>query len=135
MKITIDIPETCPKSVGKDLNEADCVECPLFDDGVGGEYAIICRLPQDKELEKTIRRVLELDSGKVVLVSFGDIAVRSGYECQDKNTDVCNECQIRFACYLNQYLIIEAKDLNLRLDTPLDEIVERYVERHKPKSK
>lgn len=131
MKITVDVPETCPHHVGKDPNETVCVECPFF---VSGE--IRCQCPEDKELVTAVRRALSLDKGKIVLVTFGgDNDVRSGYECQDKDTNVCNECLLRFTCYTNQYLTIEAKDLDLRLDQPLDETVEDYIERAKPKRK
>jgi len=87
---------------------------------------------QDEELKKAVTRAFDLEEGKVVLVDFGNgIAIRSDYECKDKGTDACNDCRLRFGCYSNQYLIIDAKNLNLSLDHTINELVEDYIEAHK----
>ena len=76
-----------------------------------------------------------------MLVDFGEVVetgarlvIRSDYECADKGTDTCEDCRLRFSCYLNQYLIIKAEDLHLDLDRTINEIVKDYVESAKPES-
>ncbi len=88
---------------------------------------------EQDELKKAVARAFDLESGKVVLVDFGGTLVRSDYECKDKGTDVCEACKIRFACYLNQYLILEAGKLDLQIDRTINEIVEDYIESAKPR--
>jgi len=91
---------------------------------------------QEEELKKAVSRAFNLEEGKVVLIDFDNgVAVRSDYECKDKGTDVCDECKLRFKCYLSQYLIIDAKDLSLTLDHTINEIVENYIESAKPRKK
>lgn len=88
----------------------------------------------EKDLEKAIRRTFDQEEGKTVVIDFGNMLVRSDYRCMDKDTDVCDNCRLRFKCYSCQYLTIEQKDLHLPPDLKetINECVEAYVESHKP---
>ena len=89
-------------------------------------------------MEKEARRALDIEEGKTTLVIVqtdkGEIALRSDYRCLDKDTEVCNGCDLRFECYLSQWLKIKVDDLNPNeIGHTMDEKVEDYVEPRKNK--
>jgi len=88
---------------------------------------------EEKEFKEEVARVFDLQQSKVVIINFGEYAVRADYECKDKGTDICDGCKLRFNCYLNQYLILQAEELPLNFDETINEIVEGYIEGHKQK--
>ena len=108
----------------------------IVDDRINGIAEITQLMALNKEdrkqLEQATRRAFDLEEGKTVLVDFGEECIRVDYRCLDKDTDVCNECKLRFKCYLSQYLILAPKELKLSLDETINESVERFIEGHKP---
>lgn len=96
----------------------------------------------EKDLEKAVRREWELEDGKTVVINFPhdsnkDFFVRVDYRCMDKDTDVCDNCKLRFRCYSSQYLVLDAKELRFELGSlkeTISETVEAYIKSFKQKN-
>lgn len=85
------------------------------------------------EMKKAAARAFDLEPGKTVVVKIGDLAIRSDYRCMDKDTEVCDDCRLKFTCYLSQYLFIEGDKLFLKdIGQTINEKVEEYIEGQKP---
>jgi len=69
-----------------------------------------------------------MDKDVVVKFTEGNIVTAV---CHYKGSDVCDECKLRFDCYLHENLIIEAATLGFKKDKvitePLTELTERYL--------
>jgi hypothetical protein len=91
----------------------------------------------EKDVEKAVRRAFDMEEGKTVVVDFKEAPVRVDYRCMDKDTDVCDECRLRFTCYSSQYLILKPEVLQFPADLreTINERVEAYVESFKPMRK
>ena len=88
-------------------------------------------------LKKEIARAFDMEEGKTILVPLDDThAIRTDFRCMDKDTDVCDECKLKFKCYPSQYLTIDKKELNLEnIGQTINEKVEKYIGKHKPDKK
>jgi len=110
------------------------------DASCGGCGQDIEEMPDEmrEEIKLKAARAFDLEDGKTVVVALDEkILMRVDYRCMDKETEVCDDCRLRFSCYSSQYLIIERDKLTWGMDLQetINEKVKAYVERHKPAKK
>jgi hypothetical protein len=74
----------------------------------------------------------EKSNEKRIVIKFIDCRLMTDVTCKDwRKDEVCDKCRLRLNCFINEDLIINYRDLQLEIETPVNEKVKRWLDAHK----